>query len=707
MRLRTVLLAAAGLSTLPHAALATTLPQSGPATRVDDVVVTADPLGRRSDEVISSVAVLRGDALTQRRQGTLGETLNGLPGVNSDTFGGGASRPVIRGQTAPRVKVLSDGSGLNDASEVSPDHAVTGETLLLDGVEILRGTSALLYGGGAIGGAVNLLDRKIPTRIPENGGEGVAEARLGTADNEQAGVVGFTVGAGSLALRLEWAGRSLDDYETPFYTPPAHEHDEGEEGHEEHEDHEHEEEAEGFDRLAGSFNRGSTKTVGLSWIGSRGYLGAAFTEQLATYGLPGHSHEYESCHPHGSSLHCGGHDHGEEDHDHDHEHEHEDPPVVDLVSRRVDVRGEIADPFAGIERLRFRGGYTDYAHDEKDEGVVATTFTNEGYDARIEAQHAPIGPLRGVFGVQVGRSDFAAVGAESFLPPSRTDTTALFLLEEFRLSDTLKLEGALRQEWQEASAVGRADTDHSPFSASVSANWTFAPGWSTTLAVSRSQRAPSAQELYARGVHLATNTYEIGDAALDVETANAVELSLEKTTGATTVSVGAYRYAYDGYIYADTLDQFEDFRLVRYTQRDATFTGVEAELRQQLTPWLSVGAFGDYVQAELKDGGDLPRIPAGRLGGRADAYAGAWSGHLEYIHVFDQDRVADYEEATPGYDMVNATVAYDFDIGGFGSQVFVRGTNLLDETALNHASFISTLAPLRGRNFVVGLRTRF
>ena len=701
MRLKTALLAAAGLSVLPHAGHTADLPQSGPITRVDDVVVTADPLGRRSDEVISNVAVLRGDALNQRRQATLGDTLNGLPGVNSDTFGGGASRPVIRGQTAPRVKVLSDGSGLNDASEVSPDHAVTGEPLLLEGIEILRGPSALLYGGGAIGGAVNLLDRKIPNRIPADGGEGVAEARFGTADDEQAGVVGFTVGAGALALRLEWAGRSLDDYETPFYTPPAHDHDEAE-GEEDHE------EGEGFDRLAGSYNRGSTKTIGLSWIGSRGYLGAAFTEQRATYGLPGHSHEYESCHPHGSSLHCGGHDHGEDDHDHDHDHEHEDPPVVDLVSRRVDVRGEITDPFAGIERLRFRGGYTDYAHDEKDDGVVATTFTNEGYDARIEAQHAPIGPLRGVFGVQVGRSDFAAVGVESFLPPSRTDTTALFLMEEYRLSDTLKLEGALRQEWQEGSAVGRADTDHSPFSASVSASWTFAPGWSTTLAVSRSQRAPSAQELYARGVHLATNTYEVGDAGLDLETANSVELTLKKTTGATTFSAGAYRYAYDGYIYADTLDQYEDFRLVRYTQHDATFTGIEAELRQQWTPWLSAGVFGDYVRAELKDdGGNLPRIPAGRLGARADAFAGAWSGHLEYVHVFEQDRIAAYETTTPGYDMVNATVAYDFDIGGFGNQVFVRGTNLLDETALNHASFISTLAPLRGRNFVVGLRTRF
>src|SRR5690606_37483799 len=123
------------------------------------------------------------------------------------------------------------------------------------------------------------------------------------------------------------------------------------------------------------------------------------------YGLPGHSHEYESCHPHGSSLHCGGHDHGDDDHDHDHGPDHEAPPTVELLSRRVDVRGEINDPFAGVERIRFRGGFTDYRHDEIDDGEVATTFTNQGHDARIEVQHAPIGGLRGVIGAQTSRSD--------------------------------------------------------------------------------------------------------------------------------------------------------------------------------------------------------------------------------------------------------------------------------------------------------------
>ncbi|WP_312160936.1 TonB-dependent receptor domain-containing protein [Phenylobacterium sp.] len=677
MQFRNLLLTAASVSAVATGAMAD---QSGPGAEIGELIVTGDPLGRSNREVASSVAVVRGEDLDHRRQSTLGETLTGLPGVNSDTFGGGASRPVIRGQTAPRVKVLTDGSALMDASEVSPDHAVSGEPLLLDGVEILRGPSALLYGGGAIGGAVNLIDRKIPTAIPRDGFEGVAEVRLGSADNERAGVAGATGGAGNFALRLEAAGRRADDYEVPDWPE---------------------------DTLDGSFNRSRTATLGLSWIGGRGYLGAAYTQQDSRYGLPGHSHEYEDCHPHGSSLHCGGHDHDDhDDHEHEHEHGEDAPPVVDLRSKRVDVRGELREPFAGVERIRLRGGYTDYAHDEIEDGAVATTFTNKGYDARLEVLHAPLGALRGVIGVQAARSDFAALGEESFIPKSRTKSAAIFLLEEYELGDW-RLEGALRQEWQDARAVGRPDADHRPFSASAAASWSFAPGYVASLAVARSQRAPSAQELYARGVHLATNTYEIGDAALDVETANSVELSLKKTQGATTFAASAYRYGYDGYVFARTLDQHEDFRLIRYSQADATFTGVEGEVRQRFAPGLSATLFGDYVGARFDDGGDLPRIPAGRLGLRGDVEQGAWSGSLEYVRVFEQEKIAAFETRTPGYDMVNGTLAYDVEAGGFASQVFVRGTNLLDEKALNHASFIADLAPLRGRNFALGLRTRF
>lgn len=703
MRLRTTLLAATGLSLLIAApAFADTLTVSAPpVTELDGVVVRALPLDQRGDEVISNVAVLTGDELVRRRQATLGETLQGVPGVNSDTFGAGASRPVIRGQTSPRVKVLTDGSELMDASAVSPDHAVVGEPLLLDGIEILRGPSALLYGGGAIGGAVNLLDRKIPTEIPANGVDGAIEFRGGTADGERTGVVGLTAGAGNFAVRLEALDRTSDDYDIPSYLRAHHDDDDHDD---DDDDHDHEDEGP-VTRVEGTFNDTRTLTVGASWIGSRGYLGLAVTEQNSRYGLPGHAHEYEDCHPHGTSLHCGGHDHDDDDHDHEHDHD-EAAPWVDLQNRRVDVRGELRDPFAGVERIRFRGGLTDYRHDEIEGGEVGTRFTNEGHDARVELEHAPIGGLRGVVGFQTARSDFAAVGDEGFVPESITRTNALFLLEQFQWNDW-RFEGAVRQEWQETEAVGRPDRDHDPLSISGSAAWSPMPGWSVALTASRSQRAPNVQELYARGVHVATSTFELGQADLDVETANTLELTFRRTTGPTTFTIGAFHHDFDDYIYAETLDQFEDFRLIRYTQADATFTGIDGEVRHRFTPNLSATVFGDYVRAELDGGGNLPRIPAARLGARVDGGWNQFSGNLEYYRVFEQDRIADFETETPGYDMLNATLAYDLRAAGDGVQVYVRGTNLLDELALNHTSFIKDAAPLRGRNLVFGVRMNF
>lgn len=672
------LLLTLGLAAVSSATSGTPVPQPDPVTELEEVIITADPLGRRSDEVVNNVAVLAGETFIQRRQATLGDTLASLPGVNSDTFGGGASRPVVRGQTAPRVKVLSDGASLLDASEVSPDHAVTTEPLLLRGIEILRGPSALLYGGGAIGGAVNLIDQRVPDRAPD-GVVGAAEMRLGTADEERSGVIGLTAGRGPFALRLEWAGRDLADYAIPdFVVDP--------------------EDGVTADRLPGSYNRGETRAIGLSMSGDRGYLGAAYSEQESDYGLPGHSHGFEDCIVSANRLDCGADDHAD--------HGDEPPPSIDLASRRIDVRGELRTPGGWIERTRLRFGWSDYAHDEIEEGEVGTTFSNDGYELRVEALQAPLLGLRGVIGAQTSLSDFSAIGAESFLPESRTRSSAVFALQEY-VRGSLRVEGALRLERQDLSANDRPDAAHRPVSLSLGASLGLGSDYLLTASIARSQRAPSAQELYAYGVHLATNTFEIGDPTLDEETVVSIEAGFKRISGDTRFSIGVFHYAYDGYVYARTLDRIEGFRLIRYTQEDADFIGLEGELSHALSPALSVAVFGDLVRAEFGDGGDLPRIPAGRLGLRGDWIGGPWSAEVEAIRVFTQDRIAAYEMTTPGYTMVNATLGRDLVVGDQDVQIFLRGSNLLNELALNHASFIADRAPLRGRNLVLGIRTRF
>lgn len=671
---------------LPCAQAQTSNLAERPVKSLDSIIVTANPLGLDSDSLATPASVLQGEELTLRRRGTLGELLEGEPGVHADTFGGGASRPVIRGQTAPRVKVLSDGSEIMDASGVSPDHVVTAETLLARRVEILRGPSALLYGGGAIGGVVNVLDDKIPTAVPENGFSGSVELLGSSAAKERAGAAGLTVGAGNIAVRVEGARRRADDYRVPDWSSS---------------------------RVANSHSDSSSGSVGLSFVGSRGYLGAAYSYREDDYGLPGHSHEYEDCHPHGSALHCGGHDHGSHDHEHAHEHDHDHgdhAATAHLRSERVDVRGELRDPFAGFSHLRFRGGYTDYRHDERDDGVVGTTFTNRGYDGRLELTHVPVGGWEGVIGLQHARYDFESYGgSESFVPRTRTESTGLFLLENYHWNDW-RFELGARQEWQKVTPQSGAAPayDGSATSLSAGATWNFVPGYAASLSVSRSQRQPNAQELYARGVHFATLTYERGNSGLGKETAHTIDVGLRKIDGDLRFAVNAFASRIDGYIYGNTLDQHEDFRLIEYTQGDASFTGLEAEASYRLSRNLSVAVFGDYVRGRLRDGaGDLPRIPAARLGARADLSWERWSGFLEYTQVLRQTRIAGYEEATSGYGLLGAGVSYAGTMGSTDYLLYLKASNLLDKLAYNHASFISRAAPLQGRSIMAGVRMEF
>ena len=660
---------------------------------VPTVVVSASALGVLDDDMVTPVTSLGGSELVRARESTLGETLAHQPGITSSHFGAGASRPVIRGMDGPRVKILSDGAEIQDASTISPDHAVAFEPVLAERIEVLRGPSALAYGGGAVGGVVNILDRKIPTVMPENGLEGSAEVRANSAAREKTGAFEFTTAAGSnLALHLEGVKRDADDYRV------GKDWSEGR-------------------RVDGSYKETETGTVGLSWIGKNGYLGAAFTKERTEYGIPGHNHEFEGCHPHGDHLHCGGHgheeeshDHGDEEHDHEHEHEH-GVPIVKLDSERWDIRGEYRNPVAGIERVRMRASITEYVHDELEEGVVSTSFRNKGHDARLEAVHAPLAGWRGVFGLQTTRRDFSAIGEEAYVPPTLTRKHAAFLTEEYRL-DNWRFEAGLRHEWQdiEVDAPDLRDTDARGTSASVGAVWKLAPQYSLRASLSRSHRLPTAEELYADGIHLATATYEVGNQDLEKETSNNVDLTLRKFEGDTTFSLSAFHNRVDNYIYARTLDNHEGFQLVEYAQRDATFTGLEGEIRQKLTPAISATVFGDYVRARFDEGEgsrNLPRIPASRIGVKFDGDWNHWHGMVEVYRVGKQDKLAEYETETAGYNMLNIGAHYSTRIGGVPTQFYARLNNLTDELAYSHTSFIKNAAPLTGRNLTAGIRVIF
>ena len=677
------------LSILAVASVSVFAAENEQATTLDTIRIKAHPLEQTSKDFAVADTVVDQKRLAQGAV-TIGEALSGETGISSNQFGAGSSRPVIRGQDGPRIKILQNSSENIDVSTLSPDHAVTVDPALAKQVEVIRGPSTLLFGAGTVGGLVNVTDSKLPTALPEKGYEGNVGLRYNTGSDEKLATAGVTLGLGDqVALRVEGLKREANDYIAPDYV------------------HEGEKER----RVDNTFAKGQTVNVGLSWIYDRGFTGISYSNRQDQYGLPGHSHEYESCHLHGLSLHCGEHDHDEDGHDHDdhdHDHAHEAGPWIDLKSERYDVRTELDDPFAGFKKLRAQASYTDYQHDEIEEDTIATRFKNKGYDGRLELVHNPLGAWEGVIGTQYGQQKLELTGEEAFLAPNTTKKWSVFALEHAQLNDVhVELAARADQQKIDIDDSSKKDFDGSAFSVSGAANWEFAPNYKLSLVTSHQERLPLAQELYADGGHFATNTYELGNDQLSKEKSNNVELGFHYDDNTFDYHVHVYHNWFDEYIYAQTLDRYKDFRLVQYAQDKAKFYGAEAEAGYQISPIYKLSVFGDYVRGKI-DNDNAPRVPAGRLGTKLNAdFDDHWSGSAEYYHVFQQDKIAAYETDSQSYNMLNLGVAYSGNYSNVSDyRVFLNANNLLDDQVYQHASFLSTI-PQVGRNFSVGVNFSF
>lgn len=677
------------LSILAVASVSVFAAENEQATTLDTIRIKAHPLEQTSKDFAVADTVVDQKRLAQGAV-TIGEALSGETGISSNQFGAGSSRPVIRGQDGPRIKILQNSSENIDVSTLSPDHAVTVDPALAKQVEVIRGPSTLLFGAGTVGGLVNVTDSKLPTAMPEKGYEGNATLRYNTGSDEKLATAGVTLGLGDqVALRVEGLKREANDYIAPDYV------------------HEGEKER----RVDNTFAKGQTVNVGLSWIYDRGFTGISYSNRQDQYGLPGHSHEYESCHLHGLSLHCGEHDHDEDGHDHDdhdHDHAHEAGPWIDLKSERYDVRTELDEPFAGFKKLRAQASYTDYQHDEIEEDTIATHFKNKGYHGRLELVHNPLGTWEGVIGTQYGQQKLELTGEEAFLAPNTTKKWSVFALEHAQLNDVhVELAARADQQKIDIDDSSKKDFDGSAFSVSGAANWEFAPNYKLSLVTSHQERLPLAQELYADGGHFATNTYELGNDQLSKEKSNNVELGFHYDDNTFDYHVHVYHNWFDDYIYAQTLDRYKDFRLVQYAQDKAKFYGAEAEAGYQISPIYKLRVFGDYVRGKI-DNDNAPRVPAGRLGTKLNAdFDDHWSGSAEYYHVFQQGKIAAYETDSQSYNMLNLGVAYSGKYSNVSDyRVFLNANNLLDDQVYQHASFLSTI-PQVGRNFSVGVNFSF
>jgi iron complex outermembrane receptor protein len=656
-----------------------------PLFQLDELVVSAGPLPVRRSETYQPTSALTGWDLVRDAEASLGETLAEAPGVTASYNGPGSSRPIIRGLGGDRVRILEAGVGSGDVSNQGPDHAVALEPMAAERIEIVRGPATLLYGSGAVGGVVNVIDTRIP-REPETAPLTGTVMGLGSSvADELTGAFEVNGGIGSLAWHVSGLRRRTDDYAIPGFAEHQHEEEEGhgEEGGDEEE---------GFGVLENSAIETDRLAIGLSLVGEGGYFGVAVSGLNNDYGVPGHGHE--------------------EDPPEEPGHE-EEGVVIGLEQRRFDAEGLWRAASGSIRTVKGRFGYSDYQHTEFEGDEVGTRFTNEQWEGRVEVNHSFVEFVDGSFGLQAGGRTFEAFGEEAFIPPSENLTYAGFAFQEFE-RETVSFQIGARVEGQKARDKSEdRERREVGLSFSAGANWSVTEAVSLALTASRSQKIPSIEELFARGPHAATFAFEIGDPDLEVETANSLDLTLRVTEDLFRVEASAFMTAFGQFIYQEfTGEVLEGLNVLVARQGDATFVGgegsVEFDLLHRGEHHLLVEGWGDVVRAELSDSDEpLPRIPPVRLGGRFRYNGGTFRADLGLTRVATQNSVAPMEEETEGYTTLDFSLGYRLFSGAITHDFVLRGTNLTNQEARNHTSFLKERAPLPGRDIRFMYRVYF
>ncbi|MBI3436910.1 MAG: TonB-dependent receptor [Proteobacteria bacterium] len=633
------------------------------------------------------VTVVTGAEIARNAAATIGDLLFARPGMTATTFApGAASRPVIRGLDSYRVRMQENGIGLHDVSNLSEDHAVAIDPMVAQNIEIIRGPATLRYGSEAIGGVVEASNNRIPAhRFATPGLAGMATGGLASADSARDGALLLDGGGGNFALHLDAHARRGGDYRIPG------------------------------GRQDNSRLHARGQSGGATYFFDDGYFGAALTRFTSLYHIPGLT----------------------------------SAPInsrIDLDQTRLAGKGEWRPANTGIvDVVRLWLGATNYRHHERardDLGAdgVRSTFRNREQEARAEVELLPwqtrIGRIATAVGMHIGRQRLATAGESGeLLAPNGTERVAGYLFNELTLAGTpFRLQSAGRVEHARifgAGAIFPADLRgggddplqfdarrrFTPVSASIGALAALPWHMNASLTAQYVERAPRAPELFSKGPHDATRTFEIGNADLGKEAAKTIEVGLKRARGRLRFEANAYHTQYKGFIFRRVTglrcdDDFAacgtgtELTQVAFTQRDATFTGGEFSAQVDVMP-LGSGRLGidgqyDIVRARFANGTYVPRIPPQRAGMGVWWRDANWLMRVGYLHGFAQNRPAPAETRTPGYDLLKAEVSFTHTLpgGGFGPREItmgIVGDNLLNDDVRNHVMFRKDEILLPGR----------
>jgi iron complex outermembrane receptor protein len=657
---------------------------------IPTTAVTGNPLGVGSDQMVIPISILNGRELSLRRENTLAETLNSIPGVSNSSFGPSVGRPMIRGMDSDRIKILQNGVNNLDASNLSFDHGVSIDPLIIEQIDVIRGPATLLYGGGAVGGVVNAIDHRIPKEKFE-GITGRGEVRYGGANLEQSNAAVVDVGTGNFVMHFDAYNRDAKNLRIPgnavsdrksatkFWDPTSNT---GAGGHEDYSNNH------GTNRLINSYSESKGGAIGASMIFDRGYAGMSYAKHQTKYGSP-----------------------------------LESAVSIDMDNDRFDFASEISDLGSFFDRAKFRAAYTDYIHKEIEDGVINTTFKNQGVEGTFELGHQPILGIKGIVGAQFENGKFQALGAEAFVPSSKTNSQSVYLYEELPINKH-KVTFGLRHGQHDVDSKGggeftAANKNFKTNNSAIGGLYTLNSQWSLTGNLSHNERAPSYFELYANGVHAATGTYEQGQANLKIEKSNGLDGQIRWKAGQDSLTFGAYYTKFSNYIGLRSTNRDEPtedgtYKVSEFSGIKAEFKGMELEGKTMLTDYVQFNLRGDYVDAKDKtNGGYVPRISPLKLGAGLKYEFDRFGARLDVLHAFRQDRVATNFNYEPGKELItdaytNVSMMATYKLPTqLNLEAFTRANNLLNEEIREHASFLKDIAPMGGRSIMFGLRGEF
>ncbi len=648
----------------PVPALAQTAPAPTTPDPRRDIIVTASPIGHDRDDTPAIVAKVDAEEILRRGGASIADALSKVPGIAATGFATGASRPIIRGMDATRVRVLEDGTSGSDVSDIGPDHGIPIDPLAARSIEVVRGAGTLRYGSQAIGGVVNVLNNRVPTSFPDQPLSAELNATYGTVSDLYQGAGLVDAAVGNVVLHADAFGRHASDYDTPTGVQPN------------------------------SFFRGDGGALGGSYFfgdNHDSHVGAAVTQYDAQYGIPS------------------------------------DTTFIDMRQTKLMTRASIALGSGLLQRFNLDGSYANYAHDEKEpDGTIDTTFRNKEYNARGEVLLGALGPVtNSALGVEYQHRNFSAVGADSsYLFPATMESVAGYLFTDTQLADRLHLEASGRVEQVRLHGTPRFGDatvrEFTPLSGAIGALYTVSPAIKLGATFSTTGRAPALTELFARGGHDGPNTFETGDPNLRIERANSLEGTLRIRSGAFRFDGSVYSSWFRNYIYGDlTGRQCDDdgicatggdgdLRELNYRQQGAHFRGVEGEASYDLvhTPHgvYRFDVLADYTRATLDDGSNVPRIPPYRVGGGLNWTGEKLDAGFNLIYAGRQDKFGAFDTATPGYVALDGQLAVRPFVSHPNVELALVGQNLTNDTQRLATALNKEEVVMPGRRLMATLR---